>query len=211
MAEIVECTSSSFTFEKEKFELTLVSPFSSRLGLSYAPEGGLMSMMYGGGKLAEGLTKLVIFVTDTFLIRDLCRPLMSILPSLLVHQMHLWVKHKDDVFQLAQLASKVVKDPKLTVDQLEKLLVKSSILEDAQKSKAKLNYRLVSTTNSIPSLVEEIQLGFSRRAKWEMDKGNEFGDDFDRNISSFVVFHWIFYIGTPQWDNNLSFVCFDFL
>jgi len=117
--------------------------------------------------------------------------------------------------------------------------VKSSILEDAQKSKAKLNYRLVSTTNSIPSLVEEIQLGFSRRAKWEMDKGkhakvaadiedrffklkgltfwwkccagNEFGDDFDRNISSFVVFHWIFYIGTPQWDNNLSFVCFDFL
>lgn len=53
----------------------------------------------------------------------------------------------------------------------EKLLVKSSILEDAQKSKAKLNYRLVSTTNSIPSLVEEIQLGFSRRAKWEMDKG----------------------------------------
>lgn len=49
--------------------------------------------------------------------------------------------------------------------------MKSSILEDAQKSKAKLNYRLVSTTNSIPSLVEEIQLGFSRRAKWEMDKG----------------------------------------
>lgn len=58
--------------------MTLVSPFSSRLGLSYAPEGGLMSMMYGGGKLAEGLTKLVIFVTDTFLIRDLCRPLMVI-------------------------------------------------------------------------------------------------------------------------------------
>ncbi|KAG5140625.1 hypothetical protein JHK84_034393 [Glycine max] len=81
------------------------------------------------------------------------------------------VSSEDDVFQLAQLASKVVKDPKLTVDQLEKLLVKSSILEDAQKSKAKLNYRLVSTTNSIPSLVEEIQLGFSRRAKWEMDKG----------------------------------------
>ncbi|KAG4968337.1 hypothetical protein JHK87_033988 [Glycine soja] len=137
MAEIVECT-------------------SSRLGLSYAPEGGLMSMMYGGGKLAEGLTKLWCKMKlSSYLALDFCTLVSS----------------EDDVFQLAQLASKVVKDPKLTVDQLEKLLVKSSILEDAQKSKAKLNYRLVSTTNSIPSLVEEIQLGFSRRAKWEMDKG----------------------------------------
>ncbi|KAG5098599.1 hypothetical protein JHK82_048453 [Glycine max] len=40
----------------------------------------------------------------------------------------------------------------------EKLLVKSSILEDAQKSKVELNCRLVSTANSITSLVEEIEL-----------------------------------------------------
>ncbi|KAG4934097.1 hypothetical protein JHK87_048099 [Glycine soja] len=64
----------------------------------------------------------------------------------------------------------------------EKLLVKSSILEDAQKSKVELNCRLVSTANSITSLVEEIELGFSRRAKWGMDKANEFGDNVDRNI-----------------------------
>ncbi|KAH1203641.1 hypothetical protein GmHk_17G049824 [Glycine max] len=230
MDGIAEHSPSSFVVEKEKLELTLVPPFSFGLGLPYAHEGyfSVLSSLQtscahsrllqskadierwkvSSNELGsiKGYPKIVSFhygiIYDSKL--QWCKMKLS---SYLALDFCTLVSSEYDVFPLAWVASVVVKDPKLTIDQLdlklekklkvsclkneyiewkdkvrktnvvieemissiqeineklvplqEKLLVKSSILEDAQKSKVELNCRLVSTANSITSLVEEIEL-----------------------------------------------------
>ncbi|KAG4931345.1 hypothetical protein JHK86_048306 [Glycine max] len=146
MDGIAEHSPSSFVVEKEKLELTLVPPFSFGLGLPYAHEGWSNASDWCKMKLSS------------YLALDFCTLVSSeydVFPLA-------WVASVDKVRKtnvvIEEMISSIQEINEKLVPLQEKLLVKSSILEDAQKSKVELNCRLVSTANSITSLVEEIEL-----------------------------------------------------
>ncbi|KAG4944299.1 hypothetical protein JHK85_048945 [Glycine max] len=160
-----EHSPSSFVVEKEKLELTLVPPFSFGLGGQHSNE--IIDLFDNDFRSCDD----VIEGSSTDSKLQWCKMKLS---SYLALDFCTLVSSEYDVFPLAWVASvDKVRKTNVVIEEMissiqeineklvplqEKLLVKSSILEDAQKSKVELNCRLVSTANSITSLVEEIEL-----------------------------------------------------